>query len=96
MRIHEVAPLKQVQEEHAKDPEEAARNLWGWVSPEAVARACLASVEGDKFQGHESTFLVFPSVIECYSPGSNVSFFGCLFNFSLQHRRTYHYSEHSK
>ena len=54
MRIHEVAPLKQVQDEHREDPEGAARNLWGWVSPAAVARACLASVEGDKVKGHES------------------------------------------
>lgn len=57
MRIHEVAPLKQVQDEHKEDPEEAARNLWGWVSPEAVARACLASVEGNKFKGHEGMSL---------------------------------------
>jgi len=56
MRIHEVAPLKQVQDEHNENPEEAARNLWGWVSPQAVARACLASVEGDKFKGHESAY----------------------------------------
>lgn len=62
MRIHEVAPLKQVQEEHEKDPEEAKRNLWGWVSPQAVARACLASVEGDKFQGHEGERL---TVLQC-------------------------------
>lgn len=59
MRIHEVAPLKQVQDEHKADPEEAARNLWGWVSPQAVARACLASVQGDKFQGHEGRLPFF-------------------------------------
>jgi hypothetical protein len=56
MRIHEVAPLKQVKEEHAESPEEAQRNLWGWVSPAATARACLLSVEGDKFKGHESRY----------------------------------------
>lgn len=53
MRIHQVAPLKDVQKEHAQDPETAAKNLWGWVNPQAVARACRLSVEGDKFTGHE-------------------------------------------
>ncbi|KAL5001360.1 hypothetical protein BDV10DRAFT_160528 [Aspergillus recurvatus] len=46
LRIHEVAPLKDVQKEHESNWEDAAvKQLWGWVNPEAVARACLLSVE---------------------------------------------------
>lgn len=46
LRIHEVMPLKDVQNEHQEDWEgSAVRQLWGWVHPNAVARACLQSVE---------------------------------------------------
>lgn len=46
LRIHEVMPLKDVQKEHQEDWEgSAVRQLWGWVHPNAVARACLRSVE---------------------------------------------------
>jgi nucleoside-diphosphate-sugar epimerase len=46
LRIHGVAPLKDVQKEHSEKWEKSAvQQLWGWVNPEAVARACLLSVE---------------------------------------------------
>lgn len=55
MRIHQVAPLKDVQREHREDWENAAvKQLWGWVSPEATARACLLAVEkSDRINGFE-------------------------------------------
>lgn len=46
LRIHEVAPRKTVQEEHQKNWDTSAvKQLWGWVSPEAAARACRLAVE---------------------------------------------------
>lgn len=46
LRIHEVAPLKDVQKEHERNWDEAAvKQLWGWVHPNAVARACLLAIE---------------------------------------------------
>lgn len=56
LRIHEVAPLKDVQKEHKEDPENGVKQLWGWVSPVATARACVLSVTNNKkFKGrHES------------------------------------------
>lgn len=55
MRIHEVAPRKDVQKEHSEDWENAGvKQLWGWVHPEATARACIAAVEkSDNFEGCE-------------------------------------------
>jgi nucleoside-diphosphate-sugar epimerase len=55
MRIHEVLPRKEVAEEHAQYWEESGiRQLWGWVSPQATARACLLAVEkADNFEGCE-------------------------------------------
>lgn len=62
LRIHEVAPLKDVQEEHKKKWEASAvRQLWGWVNPTAVARACLLAVErADKVNGMEIFNIVAP------------------------------------
>lgn len=54
LRIHRVGTVKEAQEEYAASPDIAARNLWGWVSPAATARACLLSVTSDKLIGHES------------------------------------------
>ncbi|KAF2438696.1 NAD(P)-binding protein [Karstenula rhodostoma CBS 690.94] len=53
LRIHEVAPKKDVQKEHEENWEAAAvGQLWAWVSPAAVARACLLSVEkADSYEG---------------------------------------------
>ena len=55
LRIHEVATRRKVAEEHASDWESVAvRQLFGWVHPEATARACLAAIEkSDNFEGCE-------------------------------------------
>ena len=59
LRIHEVAPLKDVQKEHEEDAQSGIRQLWGWVNPEATARACLLSVEKDLKGRHESRSAFF-------------------------------------
>lgn len=65
MRIHEVAPLKEVQEEHEKDWENAGvKQLWGWVSPAATARACILSLESDKMKGFEAFNIVAPTTTQ--------------------------------
>jgi len=54
LRIHEVAPLKDVQKEHKEDWDNAAvKQLFGWVNPVATARACLLAVTTDKVKGCE-------------------------------------------
>jgi nucleoside-diphosphate-sugar epimerase len=55
LRIHEVATRESVKKEHASDWEGAGVDqLWGWVSPEATARACLAALEKwDNYEGME-------------------------------------------
>ncbi|KAK1083571.1 hypothetical protein LTR33_003182 [Friedmanniomyces endolithicus] len=55
LRIHEVAPRKEVTDEHAGDwVGSAIGQLWGWVHPVATARACLAAIEhADNFEGCE-------------------------------------------
>lgn len=59
MRIHEVAPLKDVQKEHEEDWENAGvKQLWGWVNPEATARACLLAVTSEKMKGFEVRLFV--------------------------------------
>lgn len=46
LRIHQVEPRKTVQKEHEEQWDSSAvRQLWGWVNPEATARACLLAVE---------------------------------------------------
>lgn len=62
LRIHQVAPLKDVQKEHAENPESGIRQLWGWVNPEATARACLLSVEKDLKGRHESKAVIYSKV----------------------------------
>ena len=55
LRIHEVATRKEVREEHEGNWEgSGVKQLWGWVHPQATARACLLAVEkADNFQGCE-------------------------------------------
>jgi nucleoside-diphosphate-sugar epimerase len=55
MRFHEVATRENVNKHHASDWEGAGIDqLWGWVRPEATARACLLAVENsDNFEGME-------------------------------------------
>ncbi|KAL4803401.1 hypothetical protein BDV18DRAFT_162965 [Aspergillus unguis] len=66
LRIHEVAPLKDVQKEHEENWEESGvRQLWGWVSPEATARACLLSVEkAENLKGMEVLNIVAPTTTQ--------------------------------
>jgi len=55
LRIHQVQTRQEVADSHMKDFEEkGTKQLWGWVHPTAVARACLAVVEhADEFEGCE-------------------------------------------
>lgn len=55
MRFHEVAPREKVRKHHADDWEGGGvKQLWGWVRPEATARACLAALEKwDNYEGME-------------------------------------------
>lgn len=55
MRFHEVKRRKAVQEHHEQDWESGGvKQLWGWVSPEATARACLLALEKwDNYEGME-------------------------------------------
>lgn len=66
LRIHEVAPLKDVQKEHKENWEQAAvRQLWGWVSPGAVARACLLAVEkAENLHGCQLFNIVAPTTTQ--------------------------------
>jgi len=42
-----------------------SRDLWGWVSTEAAARACLLGLTAPEsaFQGHEAFFIVAPTTV---------------------------------
>lgn len=66
LRIHEVAPLKSVQKEHRERWEQSAvRQLWGWVNPEAVARASLLAVEkADNLGGCQVLNIVAPTTTQ--------------------------------
>jgi len=61
LRIHEVAPRAEVLKEHKEDWENAAvKQLFGWVNPEAVARACLLSCTTDNIKGCEIFNIIAP------------------------------------
>ena len=66
LRIHEVAPRKVVQEEHKNNWENSAvKQLWGWVHPNAVARACLLSIEkADKVMGFQVFNIIAPTTTQ--------------------------------
>lgn len=55
LRIHEVAPRADVKKEHSENWDGAGvKQLWGWVHPQATARACLLAIEkSDAFDGCE-------------------------------------------
>jgi len=40
-----------------------SRDLWGWVSQDAAARACLLGLTTVAFSGHEAFFIVAPSTV---------------------------------
>ena len=66
LRIHEVAPLKSVRKEHQEKWEASAvKQLWGWVHPNAVSRACLLSVEkAGRVNGFEIFNIVAPTTTQ--------------------------------
>ena len=66
MRIHAVASREEAQQGHNERWEDSAvKSLWGWVSPEATARACLLTVEkNDSFSGAEIFNVVAPTTTQ--------------------------------
>ncbi|KAL5335733.1 hypothetical protein BJX70DRAFT_390464 [Aspergillus crustosus] len=66
LRIHEVLPLKDVQKEHEDNwASSAVRQLWGWVHPKAVARACRLAVEmADNIGGCQVFNIVAPTTTQ--------------------------------
>lgn len=65
LRIHEVAPLKDVQKEHKENWDEAAvGQLWGWVNPEATARACMLAVTAEKMKGFQVFNIIAPTTTQ--------------------------------
>ncbi|KAL1301547.1 hypothetical protein AAFC00_005786 [Neodothiora populina] len=49
LRIHQVSPRAAVRDEHAAEWDvKGVKQLWGWVSPAATARACLLGVDESK------------------------------------------------
>lgn len=65
LRIHEVAPLEDVQKEHKENWDEAGvKQLWSWVNPEATARACLRGVDSDKLKGFEVFNILAPTTTQ--------------------------------
>lgn len=72
LRIHEVATLKEVQKEHKENWDLAAvKQLFGWVHPNAVARACLLTVKkADNINGCEVFNIVAPTTTQAESSES--------------------------
>lgn len=65
LRIHEVAPLKDVQKEHKEDWDNAAvKQLWGWVNPEATARACMLACTTDNVKGFQIFNIIAPATTQ--------------------------------
>ena len=93
MRIHEVAPKKDVEYEHKENWQESAvgtsqtslshyrikgqsritlpyanqyvGQLWGWVHPQATARACLAALEkADNYEGAQIFNVIAPNTTQ--------------------------------
>lgn len=65
LRIHEVAPRKEVLEEHRGNWDETAvKQLFGWVNPEATARACLLACTTDNIKGCEIFNIIAPDTTQ--------------------------------
>jgi len=64
LRIHQVEPLKDVRDEHEREPKSGITQLWGWVSPHETAKACLLACTTDKFEGHEVFNIVAPTTTQ--------------------------------
>lgn len=62
LRIHEVESRPAVLQEHRENWHDAGvKQLWGWVNPEATARACLLGVtSADRFEGCQVFNIVAP------------------------------------
>lgn len=74
MRFHAVKNLKAVKADWADKPDAEAQEMWAWTSPRAAARACLLSIDADRFKGHEGAnlFAVLPSGTETSSAVFNI------------------------
>ncbi|KAB8279087.1 hypothetical protein BDV30DRAFT_202230 [Aspergillus minisclerotigenes] len=66
MRIHAVASRSEAQKGHAENWDSSAvKSLWGWVSAQATARACLLAVEkSEKLNGCEVFNIVAPTTTQ--------------------------------
>lgn len=66
VRIHAVASRSEAQKGHAEDWDNSAvKSLWGWVSAQATARACLLAVEkSEKLNGCEVFNIVAPTTTQ--------------------------------
>ncbi|PYH77635.1 putative UDP-galactose 4-epimerase [Aspergillus uvarum CBS 121591] len=66
MRIHAVSSRAEAQQGHKDNWDTAAvKSLWGWVSPQATARACLLAVEkSDNLKGCEVFNIVAPTTTQ--------------------------------
>ncbi|KAK8073613.1 hypothetical protein PG994_004512 [Apiospora phragmitis] len=75
LRIHEVAPRKDVLQEHDEDWVAAGvKQLWGWVSPVATARACLLAVtKADQYEGCQIFNIVAPDTTQGGTPSADLA-----------------------
>ncbi|KAK6856709.1 hypothetical protein PG995_006896 [Apiospora arundinis] len=75
LRIHEVASRQAVREEHAADWAAAGvKQLWGWVSPVATARACLLAVtEADAYEGCQVFNIIAPDTTQSGTPSADLA-----------------------
>ncbi|KAK4183022.1 hypothetical protein QBC35DRAFT_456716 [Podospora australis] len=64
LRIQQIDAKKAVEEDYEGNHEKQVKQLWGWVSPAAVGRACLLAVENaDRFEGMEVINIVAPGIV---------------------------------
>ncbi|KAK7946782.1 uncharacterized protein PG986_011103 [Apiospora aurea] len=75
LRIHEVAARRDVLQEHDEDWVDAGvKQLWGWVSPVATARACLLSVtKADQYEGCQIFNIVAPDTTQGGTPSADLA-----------------------
>ncbi|RYP88168.1 hypothetical protein DL770_004673 [Monosporascus sp. CRB-9-2] len=74
LRIHEVEQRGPVKQEHAENWKDAAvKQLWGWVSPAATARACLLAVTNPRFEGCQIFNIVAPDTTQDDTPSEELA-----------------------
>lgn len=62
MRFHQVVKSREVARSRSgRNPEIAAKHLWGYTTEDAAARACILSLEAT-FVGHEIFYIVAPEI----------------------------------